>query len=73
MKQIQQFLAAHNLTAKTVTSAWLFLCGLYAVSPAFKDYIVGAYNAFPHGMHQFIGCVLIPGLIFFRSQHKSTS
>lgn len=72
MNSIKTFLSNHSISAKTVASAWLFLTGLWYAAPAFHDYVLNAYNALPKGIHGFIAGVVIPGLIFWRTQKRTT-
>lgn len=72
MDSVKQWLANHSISAKTVVTVWLFVSGLWAFSPQFKDYVYGIYAALPHGVHNFIAAVVIPGLIFWRTQKRTT-
>lgn len=62
----------HSISAKSVASVWIFLTGMWVSVPAFKDYVFGIYNALPHGLHAFIAGVVVPALIFWRTQRKTT-
>lgn len=72
MNAIKDWFMAHSVSAKTVSSAWLFLLGMYYASPPFHDYILDAYNALPRGVHAFLAGVLIPALIFWRTTHSTS-
>lgn len=72
MKALKDWFMAHSISAKTVSSVWLFLLGMYYASPPFHDYVYGAYNALPRGIHAFLAGVLIPGLIFWRTTHSTS-
>lgn len=68
MNTVKTWLAAHSITAKTVSAAWIFVTGMYYAQPAFHDFVTGAYAALPKGIHAVIAGILIPALIFWKSQ-----
>ena len=71
MNTVKQFLSRYNISSHSMASGWVFVCGLYAISPEFRLYIIQVYNSTPHSIHQFVGCVVIPALIYWRAQKKA--
>ena len=71
MNALKQWLSTHSITAKTFVSGWIFIDALFYTSPQFHDYVLNAYNALPAGLHGVIAGVLIPALIFWRTQKRS--
>lgn len=72
MKPIEQFLSNHSISAKTASSAWLFLTGLFYMNPQFHDYVLSVFNNLPKGIHGFIAGAVVPALIFWRTQKRTT-
>ena len=72
MNAIKQWYGNHTITAHTVASAWVFLTGLWYFSPPFHDYVVGIYNGLPKNLHSLIAGVVVPALIYWRTQKKTT-
>lgn len=72
MNKLKQWLANHSISAKTVASAWVFLTGMWYAAPAFHDYVMSAYSALPKGVHGFIAGVVVPALIFWKTQKRTT-
>lgn len=72
MNTIKQWLSNHSISSQTFASAWVFITALFYISPPFHDYIMTAYGALPKGIHAFATGIIIPALIFWRSQKKTT-
>lgn len=72
MDAIKKWLSNHSISAKTVASAWAFVTALFYINPQFHDYIMGAYNGLPKGIHGFMAGVAIPALIFWKTQKRTT-
>lgn len=72
MNKIKLWLANHSISAKTAASGWLFVVGMFYAVPPFHDYVMNAYAGLPKGIHGFIASVVIPGLIFWKTQKRTT-
>lgn len=73
MDALKQWLASHSITAKTFASAWIFIDALFYASQPFHDYVMNAYSALPKGIHGLLAGVVIPALIFWRTQKKAVT
>lgn len=69
---IKKFFANHSISAKSVSTAWVFVTGMWYFSPPFHDYVMNAYGSLPKGIHGIIAGVIVPALIFWRTQKKTT-
>lgn len=72
MNAIKQWLANHSVSSQTVSAVWLFITGAFYTQPAFHDYVVGVYTALPKSIHGIIAGVVVPLLIFWRTQKRTT-
>jgi hypothetical protein len=71
MDKFKAWLASHKISAKTVAASWAFVTALYYSQPAFHNYVMNAYSHIPKGIHAFIAGVIVPALIFWKSQKGS--
>jgi hypothetical protein len=69
---VKQWLANHSLSSKTVATVWVFVVSMWYTQPAFHDYVLGIYNTLPKGLHGLIAGVVVPALIFWKSQKGIT-
>lgn len=70
---LKKWLTNHTLSAKTVTTGWLFAVLLWSTNTDFRGYVLGIYNALPHALHNFIAGVAVPALILWKTQKYTTS
>lgn len=73
MNKLKQWLSAHSKLTHSIVAGWGALTVLYATDPAFKAYILKLYGDTGPKMHEFIAGILIPLLLYWQSQKKSTS
>jgi len=72
MNAFKLWLSNHSISAKTAIAGWVFIVGLWAESDAFRSYVLGIYNSTPKPVHNFIAGVIVPVLILWRTQRKTT-
>lgn len=70
---LKQWLANHTISAKTVTTGWVFVVVMWSTNDAFRGYAMGIYNALPSALHNFVAGVAIPALILWRTQKSTTA
>lgn len=73
MTPIKQWLTVHSISAQTLSGVWAFLSILWVSDPQFHDYIKGAFDVLPKGVHAFMVGVIIPICILWRSQRKTVA
>lgn len=73
MDTIKQFLKLHSPTAQSLSAVWAALAILWATNSQFHDYLFGAFNALPKGMHAFVVGIIIPLCILWRTQRKNVA
>jgi hypothetical protein len=71
MDKFKAWLAAHKITAHSLVAVWVFLTGLFASNPAFKSYVLSLYGKTPAFLHEFVAGVIVPAIIYYRSQKQS--
>lgn len=73
MCKLKDWLAQHKISAHSLAGAWVFLTGLWATNQAFRDYVYGLYAQTPKFVHEFIAGVIVPALIFWKSQRSDSN
>lgn len=68
---MKAWFAAHKVSAKTFALVWLFLVGLWASNADFRTYVLDVYAALPVGLHRFIAGIVIPVLVFWKTQRST--
>lgn len=71
MDKFKAWLTAHKISAHSLVGVWLFLTGLFASNPEFKGYVLSLYAKTPGYVHEFVAGVIVPAIIYYRSQKQS--
>jgi hypothetical protein len=72
MQSISKWLANHSISAKTAITVWGFLTLLWSTNDQFRAYLMGIYTALPTAVHNLIAGIVIPVLILWRTQTRTT-
>lgn len=68
INSIKSWLAKQRFSSKTIASVWVVIVGMWYTQPAFHDYVLSVYGSLPKGLHGLIAGVVVPALLFWKSQ-----